>query len=88
MNGPDTMLPGGMDVRTAMERLEARMQENRLRQSEARERLTGLEQEKAGFTTDWKPTAWQGTYFGTEGVHGRDTKGMDMGQGPFRYSGR
>lgn len=45
--GPDTMLPGGMDVRTAMERLEARMQENRLRQSEARERLTGLEQEKS-----------------------------------------
>lgn len=47
VNGPDTMLPGGMDVRTAMERLEARMQENRLRQSEARERLTGLEQEKS-----------------------------------------
>ena len=45
--GPDTMLPGGMDVRTAMERLEARMQENRQRQSEARERLTGLEQEKS-----------------------------------------
>ena len=47
VNGPDTMLPGGMDVRTVMERLEARMQENRLRQSEARERLTGLEQEKS-----------------------------------------
>ena len=45
--GPDTMLPGGMDVRTAMEHLEARMQENRQRQSEARERLTGLEQEKS-----------------------------------------
>ena len=45
--GPDTMLPGGMDVRTAMERLEARMQENRQHQSEARERLTGLEQEKS-----------------------------------------
>ena len=45
--GPDTMLPGGMDVRTAMERLEARMQENRQRQSEARERLPGLEQEKS-----------------------------------------
>ena len=47
VNGPDTMLPGGMDVRTAMERLEARMQENRQHQSEARERLTGLEQEKS-----------------------------------------
>ena len=47
LNGPDTMLPGGMDVRTAMERLEARMQENRQHQSEARERLTGLEQEKS-----------------------------------------
>lgn len=45
--GPDTMLPGGMDVRTAMEHLEARMQENRQHQSEARERLTGLEQEKS-----------------------------------------
>ena len=47
VNGPDTMLPGGMDVRTAMERLEARMQKNRQHQSEARERLTGLEQEKS-----------------------------------------
>lgn len=47
VNGPDTMLPGGMDVRTAMEHLEARMQENRQHQSEARERLTGLEQEKS-----------------------------------------
>ncbi len=47
VKGPDTMLPGGMDVRTAMERLEARMQENRQHQSEARERLTGLEQEKS-----------------------------------------
>ena len=45
--GPDTMLPGGMDARTAMEHLEARMQENRQHQSEARERLTGLEQEKS-----------------------------------------
>lgn len=45
--GPDTMLPGGMDVRTAMEHLEVRMQENRQHQSEARERLTGLEQEKS-----------------------------------------
>ena len=45
--GPDTLLPGGMDVRTAMEHLEARMQENRQHQSEARERLTGLEQEKS-----------------------------------------
>ena len=45
--GPDTMLPGGMDVRTAMEHLEARMQENRQHQSEARERLTDLEQEKS-----------------------------------------
>lgn len=47
VNGLDTMLPGGMDVRTAMEHLEARMQENRQHQSEARERLTGLEQEKS-----------------------------------------
>lgn len=35
----------GLDFRTAMDRLEARMQENRQRQSEARERLTCLEQE-------------------------------------------
>ncbi|MFR5011886.1 MAG: hypothetical protein ACLTDI_13510 [Acutalibacteraceae bacterium] len=62
--GPDTMLPGGMDVRTAMEHLEARMPENRQHQSEAREEADRPGAgEEAGFTTDWKPTAWQGNVF-------------------------
>lgn len=45
--GPDTVPLAGMDFRTAMDCLEERMQENRKRQSGARERLAGLEQEKS-----------------------------------------
>ena len=88
VNGPDTMLPGGMDVRTAMERLEAWMQENRLRQSEARERLTGLEQEKSRLHHRLETNRMARNVFRNRRRPWKRYKRNGHGSRPFRYSGR
>ena len=75
--------------RLSMDCLEERMQENRQRQSEARERLTGLEQEKSRLHHRLETNRMARERISEQKAsNGRDTKGMDMGQGTFRYSGR